>query len=289
MRSLFILIVVFVCIQCTTDHHEIYFDPIQPTVPVTGLQNPVNFQVLRAPENSSHVDFSGHSKSDFIALVAEDGKHITAGVLQYFHEDCLPARFLCFYPKADRLTNGIAYFVSDGSSDIIYAPVAYAGTIENPNPDFGFHFQHKMSRIQLSVRIPEQIEEAGLKVLSAGIFSYDKLSLELGGQRAGELLPEKDAVKTLFPGRLDNGMIPGNVTLTRDPANLGTVYVFPGEDLKLLLQIEGKKGTFASELQLAAPQAGQTYRADLVYDPANEMFSASLNDWVQGASFEAQL
>ena len=36
-------------------------------------------------------------------------------------------------------------------------------------------------------------------------------------------------------------MIPGNVTLTRDPANLGTVYVFPGEDLKLLLQIEGKR------------------------------------------------
>lgn len=127
MRSLFILIVVqLLFIQCTSDIRDDLMDPISPTVPVTGLTAPVELQVLRIPDHFTKDDLSTHRKADFRGIISQDGKTITASVIQYFHPDDLPARFVCFYPKPDTLRNGIASFTLDAPRTLF--------TLRSPTP-----------------------------------------------------------------------------------------------------------------------------------------------------------
>lgn len=85
-------------------------DLIAPTVPVTGLKKPVEFQVLRVPDHFTKADFSTHRKPDFKGIISPDKNMVTASEIQYFDPDNLPARFLCFYPEPDTLINGVASF-----------------------------------------------------------------------------------------------------------------------------------------------------------------------------------
>ena len=277
MRSLFILIGLFTLCQCTSDISEQAIDPIQPTVPVTGLKYPVNFQVLRAPDGAVQTEFSSHTKPDFIALVDEQGKHLTSGTLQYFHEDGMPARFLCFYPKADLLDNGYAYFTPDGKTDIIYAPAAYAGTIEKPNPDFGFHFQHKLAELRLTVTTCEVYGSEEAKILTVGVVTYGKLKLRLDGPHAGSLQPDYSAGVILLPAGYETG------------TEVRKVLVYPQEDLLLKVEVEEKGVIFTKEVQVDVPLAGKTYNVEMVYLGPEADFSATLNDWEDGADFERSL
>ncbi len=277
MRSLFILIGLFTLCQCTSDISEQAIDPIQPTVPVTGLKYPVNFQVLRAPDGALQTEFSSHTKPDFIALVDEQGKHLTSGTLQYFHEDGMPARFLCFYPKADLLDNGYAYFTPDGKTDIIYAPAAYAGTIEKPNPAFGFHFQHKLAELRLTVTTSDVYGYEEAKILTVGAVTYGKLKLRLDGPHAGSLQPDHSAESILLPAGYETG------------TEVRKVLVYPQEDLLLKVEVEEKGVIFTKEVQVDVPLAGKTYNVEMVYLGPEAGFSATLNDWEDGADFEGSL
>ena len=277
MRSLFILIGLFTLCQCTSDISEQAIDPIQPTVPVTGLKYPVNFQVLRAPDGAVQTEFSSHTKPDFMGIVAQDANRITAGELQYFHKDGLSARFLCFYPKAEKLLDGYAYFSQDGKTDIIYAPAAYAGTIENPNPDFGFHFQHKLAELRLTVTTSEVYGSEGAKILAVGAVTYGKLKMRLDGPQAGSLQPDHSAGAILLPAGYETG------------TEVRKVLVYPQEDLLLKVEVEEKGVIFTKEVQVDVPRAGEIYNVEMVYLGPEAGFSATLNDWEDGADFEGTL
>ena len=277
MRSLFILIGLFTLCQCTSDISEQAIDPIQPTVPVTGLKYPVNFQVLRAPDGAVQTEFSNHTKPDFIALVDEQGKHLTFGTLQYFHEDGLAARFLCFYPEAEKLLDGYAYFSQDGKTDIIYAPAAYAGTIEKPNPAFGFNFQHKLAELRLTVTTSEVYGSEGAKILTVGAITYGKLKMRLDGPQAGSLQPDHSAGAILLPAGYETG------------TEVRKVLVYPQEDLLLKVEVEEKEVIFTKEVQVDVPRAGEIYNVEMVYLGPEAGFSATLNDWEDGADFEGSL
>jgi hypothetical protein len=278
MRSLFILIGLFTLYQCTSDVSELTIDPIQPTVPVTGLKYPVNFQVLRAPDHTTDSEFSHHTKPDFLGIVAPEGTQITAGELQYFHKDGLPARFLCYYPKADKLHEGSAYFAPDGKTDIIWAPAAYAGTINKPNAAFGFHFQHKLAELRLTITtaaINDYGEDAN--ILSVGAVTYGRLKLCLDGPQAGLLQPDRTAEKFLLPAVYENG------------TEVRKVLVYPQKDLLIKVEIEEKGVTFTKEVQVDVPQPGKTYNVNLIYEGPEAGFSATLEDWIDGAGFEGTL
>ncbi len=277
MRSLFILIGLFTLYQCATDISEQTIDPIQPTVPATGLKYPVNFQVLRAPDGAVSSEFSSHREPDFMGIVTPDGNRITAGELQYFHEDGLSARFLCFYPKADRLHDGYAYFTQDGKTDIIYAPAAYAGTIEKPNPAFGFHFQHNLAELRLTVTTSEVYGSEEAKILTVGAVTYGKLKLSLDGPDAGLLEPENPSEKILLSAGYDG------------ETKIRNVLVFPQEDLLIRVVIEEKGTIFTHEVQVDVPQEGATYNLELVYEGPETGLSATLDDWKDGADFEGSL
>ena len=277
MRSLFILIGLFTLCQCTSDISEQAIDPIQPTVPVTGLKYPVNFQVLRAPDGAVQTEFSSHTKPDFMGIVAQDANRITAGELQYFHKDGLSARFLCFYPKAEKLLDGYAYFSQDGKTDIIYAPAAYAGTIEKPNPAFGFHFQHKLAELRLTVTTSEVYGSEGAKILSVGAVTYGKLKMRLDGPQAGSLQPDYSAGVILLPAGYETG------------TEVRKVLVYPQEDLLLKVEVEEKGVIFTKEVQVDVPLAGKIYNVEMVYLGPEAGFSATLNDWEDGADFEGSL
>ncbi len=277
MRSLFILIGLFTLCQCTSDISELAIDPIQPTVPVTGLKYPVNFQVLRAPDGAVQTEFSSHTKPDFMGIVAQDANRITAGELQYFHKDGLSARFLCFYPKAEKLLDGYAYFSQDGKTDIIYAPAAYAGTIEKPNPDFGFHFQHKLAELRLTVTTSGVYGSEGAKILTVGAVTYGKLKMRLDGPQAGSLQPDHSAGAILLPAVYENG------------TEVRKVMVYPQKGLPIKVEIEEKGVIFTKEVQVDVPQAGEIYNVEMVYLGPEAGFSATLNDWKDGADFEGTL
>ncbi|HPJ55678.1 MAG TPA: fimbrillin family protein [Bacteroidales bacterium] len=277
MRSLFILIGLFTLCQCTSDISEQAIDPIQPTVPVTGLKYPVNFQVLRAPDGAVQTEFSSHTKPDFMGIVAQDANRITAGELQYFHKDGLSARFLCFYPKAEKLLDGYAYFSQDGKTDIIYAPAAYAGTIEKPNPDFGFHFQHKLAELRLTVTTSDVYGSEGAKILTVGAITYGKLKMRLDGPQAGSLQPDHSAGAILLPAGYETG------------TEVRKVLVYPQEDLLLKVEVEEKGVIFTKEVQVDVPLAGKIYNVEMVYLGPEAGFSATLNDWEDGADFEGSL
>jgi hypothetical protein len=278
MRSLFILIGLLTLYQCTSDISELAIDPIQPTVPVTGLKYPVNFQVLRAPDGAVQTEFSSHTNPDFMGIVAPNGDRITAGELQYFSEDGLPARFLCYYPKAHKLQDGYAYFTQDGVTDIISAPAAYAGTIEKPNPAFGFHFQHKLAEVRLTVTTSDVIahgEEP--KILSVGVVTYRMLKLRLDGPNAHSLQPDTTVEKFLLPAVYENG------------TDVRKVLVYPQEDLQIKVEIEEKGVIFTKEVQVDVPQPGKTYNVNLIYEGPEAGFSATIEDWIDGADFEGSL
>jgi len=278
MRSLFILIGVLTLYQCTSDISELAIDPIQPTVPVTGLKYPVDFQVLRAPDHVTDSEFSYHNSPDFMGLVSPEANRITAGKLQYYHKDGYPAKFLCYYPKADMLQGGSAYFTPDGKTDIIYAPAAYAGTIDKPNPDFGFHFQHKLAELNLSVRTGDSYDHAeDVKILSIGVVTYGKLKLNLDGTRAGLLSPDLTVEKILLPAVNESG------------TGVRKVLVYPQQNLLVKVEIEEKGVIFTSEVQVDVPQPGKTYSMELVYGGPETGFSATLADWQDGADFEGTL
>ena len=277
MRSLFILIGLFTLYQCATDISEQTIDPIQPTVPATGLKYPVNFQVLRAPDGAVSSEFSSHREPDFMGIVAPEGNRITAGELQYFNKDGLSARFLCYYPKADRLYDGYAYFTQDGKTDIIYAPAAYAGTIEKPNPAFGFHFQHKLAELRLTVTTSEVYGSEEAKILTVGAVTYGKLKLRLDGPDAGLLQPDHSAESILLPAGYETG------------TEVRKVLVYPQEDLLLKVEVEEKGVIFTKEVQVDVPRAGEIYNVEIVYLGPEAGFSATLNDWEDGADFEGSL
>jgi len=291
MRSLFILIVVqLLFIQCTSDIHEHSMDLIAPTVPVTGLKKPVEFQVLRVPDHFTKADFSTHRKPDFKGIISPDKNMVTASEIQYFDPDNLPARFLCFYPEPDTLINGVASFTLDGSQDVIYSPVAYAGTLYAPNPDFGFSFNHQLSRLNVTVTLSQDKDVTeDMVLLSAEVLTYNKLQLQLGGPLAGQLNVPGDAKKVLLPLRDDIGRIAGNIHLSKKPEDCGSVYVYPGENPVLVLKIQGKTGTFTRELSLPLLTPGKEYRVEVTADVQNVLFKASLSDWVQGDPGEAEL
>ncbi|MFA7090159.1 MAG: fimbrillin family protein, partial [Bacteroidales bacterium] len=242
------------------------------------LKYPVNFQVLRAPDHATNSEFSSHNAPDFMGVVAPEGDRITAGQLQFYHKDGFPARFLCYYPKADKLHEGSAYFTPDGKTDIIYAPAAYAGTIDKPNPDFGFHFQHKLAELRLSVRtgkIYDHTEE--IQILSVGAVTYGKLKLRLDGPHAGSLNPDLTVEKILLPAVYENGK------------EVRKVLVYPQENLAVKVEIEEKGVIFTQEVRVDVPQPGKTYSVELVYEGPEAGFSATLADWQVGADFEGSL
>jgi len=291
MRSLFILIVVqFVFICCTSDVHENSMDQIPPTVPVTGLKAPVEFQVLRVPDHLTKADFSSHRQADFKGIISPDGKMVTASVIQYFHPDNLPARFMCFFPEPDTLINGVASFTLDGTRDIIYSPVAYAGSLYAPNPDFGFSFRHELSRLNVTVTLSQDKGDVqDMLLLSAEVLTYNKLQLHLDGPLAGRLKVAGDAKKARLPLRDDAGSVARNIHLSEITKDCGSVHVYAAENPVLVLTIQGKTGTFTRELTLPTLTPGKEYRVEVTGDLQNVLFKASLSDWIQGDSGEAKL
>ncbi|MDD4919898.1 MAG: fimbrillin family protein [Bacteroidales bacterium] len=286
MRSLFILIVVqLLFIQCTSDIRDDLMDPISPTVPVTGLTAPVELHVLRIPDHFTKDDLSTHRKADFRGIISQDGKTITASVIQYFHPDDLPARFVCFYPKPDTLRNGIASYTLDGSQNIIYAPVANAGTLYAPNPDFGFNFRYKLSRLHVVVSLSQEKAIAeDIVLLSLGVLTYNKLQLKLDGPLAGQLHVAEDAKKVLLPIRDDSGAIVRSINPSKNAVDCGSVYVYPGENPVLALKIQEKNGTFTQKLSLPTLTPGKEYLVEVTGDVKNVLFNTSLSDWIQGDS-----
>lgn len=286
MRSLFILIVVqLLFIQCTSDIHEHSMDLIAPTVPVTGLKKPVEFQVLRVPDHFTKADFSTHRKPDFKGIISPDKNMVTASEIQYFDPDNLPARFLCFYPEPDTLINGVASFTLDGSQDVIYSPVAYAGTLYAPNPDFGFNFRYKLSRLHVVVSLSQEKAIAeDIVLLSLGVLTYNKLQLKLDGPLAGQLHVAEDAKKVLLPIRDDSGAIVRSINPSKNAVDCGSVYVYPGENPVLALKIQEKNGTFTQKLSLPTLTPGKEYLVEVTGDVKNVLFNTSLSDWIQGDS-----
>ena len=291
MRSLFILIVVqLLFIQCTSDIRDNSMDPIATTVPVTGLKAPVEFQVLRVPDHFTKADFSTHRQADFKGITSPDCNMVTSSQIQYYHPDNLPARFLCFFPEPDTLINGVASFTLDGTQDIIYSPVAYAGSLYAPNPDFGYSFNHELSRLNVTVTLSQDMDMTeDFVLLSAEVLTYNKLQLQLGGPLAGQLKVAGDAKKVLIPLRDDIGSITRNIRLSKNPEDCGSVYAYAGENPVLVLKIQGKTGIFTREVSIPSLKPGKDYRVEVTGDVQNVLFKASLSDCTQGDPGEAEL
>jgi len=190
------------------------------------------------------------------------------------------SHFTAYYPGvnensvATTLSNGVATFTITGQEDIISAPSATAqgGTSSIP---VALTFSHKLSQIQIYIKAANDGAIAAWgNITAVKATSPTVLTLNVSTQALAQH-------GTPVVSDLSTGESPQ--ALTTSSASFGTILVYPGA-LTIKVTSANVPEQTVTISGLSSTTAGHAHRIDLTFTATAINFSATLTDWVNGAT-----
>jgi len=191
------------------------------------------------------------------------------------------SHFTAYYPGvnenavATTLSNGVATFTITGQEDIISAPSATAQGSTSSIP-VALTFSHKLSQLQIYIKaandgaIGAWGNITAVKATSPTVLTLNVTSQALAQHSTTPVITD-----------LSTGESPQ--ALTTSPASFGTILVYPGT-LTLKVTSANVPEQIVTISGLSSTTAGHAHRIDLTFTATAINFSATLTDWVNGAT-----
>ncbi|HRW95548.1 MAG TPA: fimbrillin family protein [Bacteroidales bacterium] len=246
-----------------------------PSTQIDGIQ------VLRveAAKNSTPV-WTATSSVAATASFFTTGNFVVTPAQYYPGNKNTYAHFTAYYPGvnensvATTLSNGVATFTITGQEDIISAPSASAQGSQNPIP-VALTFSHKLSQLQIYIKAANDGAIAAWgNITAVKASSPTVLTLNVTSQALAQH-------STPVVSDLSTGESPQ--ALTTSSASFGTILVFPGT-LTLKVTSANVPEQTVTISGLSSTTAGHAHRIDLTFTATAINFSATLTDWVNGAT-----
>jgi hypothetical protein len=190
------------------------------------------------------------------------------------------SHFTAYYPGvnenavATTLSNGVATFTITGQEDIISAPSATAQGSTSSIP-VALTFSHKLSQLQIYIKAANDgAIGAWGNITAVKATSPTVLNLNVSTQALAQH-------STPVVSDLSTGESPQ--ALTTGFASFGTILVYPGT-LTLKVTSANVPEQIVTISGLSSTTAGHAHRIDLTFTATAINFSATLTDWVNGAT-----
>ena len=177
-------------------------------------------------------------------------------------------------PVSTTLSNGIATFTITGQEDIISAPSATAQGSTSSIP-VALTFSHKLSQLQIYIKAANDgAIDAWGNITAVKATSPTVLTLNVSTQALAQH-------GTPVVSDLSTGESPQ--ALTTSSASFGTILVYPGA-LTIKVTSANVPEQTVTISGLSSTTAGHAHRIDLTFTATAINFSATLTDWVNGAT-----
>jgi len=178
-------------------------------------------------------------------------------------------------PVSTTLSNGVATFTITGQEDIISAPSATAQGSTSSIP-VAFTFTHKLSQLQIYIKAANDGAIAAWgNITAVKATSPTVLNLNVSTQALAQHSTDPE-IKDLSTGELPQA-------LTTSFASFGTILVYPGTLTVKVTSANVPEQTVTIS-SLSSTTAGNAHRIELTFTATAINFSATLTDWVTGAS-----